>query len=235
MEIQISLYSGLLETERTIAVSHGDDGVITLLLHGGFGTFRWNGHQMTGDFHLDDSDPFTLTTFLKFVLAIYYEKSGILLHSSGVIWREEVWLFSGPSGVGKSTIANELRCDGALFSEDVCVVTMQSDQEMYAHATPFGDDRQRIDAVRSAPLAGIVFIQQSTETRVCNISTMDALRRLYRETRFFERDLISNQYFLNVVQNIVASGMCCNLEFRKDKLFWPKLEQWRLNRGGRHE
>lgn len=71
------------------------------------------------------SDPGTVRLFLLSITmaALLTQRQKILLHASAIILNEELILFTGESGAGKSSIAAELSRRGyTLFSDDVCVL-----------------------------------------------------------------------------------------------------------------
>ena len=71
-----------------------------------------------------------LTWFYGIVLsAILHLNDSFAMHASGVLYQEQLHLFCGNSGMGKSTLAAGLRSRGfALFTDDKCVLRWSVDQ-----------------------------------------------------------------------------------------------------------
>lgn len=70
--------------------------------------------------------------------ALLVQRNQILLHASAIIHENELILFLGDSGAGKSSIAAELSKRGyTIFSDDVCVLQpiLEKDKSVYAIAS----------------------------------------------------------------------------------------------------
>ena len=190
------------------------------------GSLILNNNLCRGRFDVGADGIFGLFVTLRIALALVMEETdGLLLHASGV-WREgKVYLFCGPSGAGKTTIAVDLRENGKNFSEDEIALEFDSAGQLIAHSTPFGETRTQRDCPDSAPVAGICFISQSKRTKLSRSDTQHAVEMLLRESRWFVRDLTTTQLVLNVIGRIVEKGLCYNLEFSKDTTFWSLLDE----------
>jgi len=77
--------------------------------------------------------------FLSSVMAaLLVQRNQILLHASAIIHNEQLVLFLGESGAGKSSIAAEMTKRGyALFSDDICVLNTvdQKENKMTAYSS----------------------------------------------------------------------------------------------------
>lgn len=76
-------------------------------------------------FPANDSDPSLVRIYCITICmaAALMQRRQFLLHASGIIYRNLVWLFAGESGAGKSSIAAELRKRGyPIFTDDTCLV-----------------------------------------------------------------------------------------------------------------
>lgn len=70
--------------------------------------------------------------------ALLVQRNQILLHSSAIIHENELILFMGESGAGKSSIAAELSKRGyTIFSDDICVLqpVLEEEKSVYAIAS----------------------------------------------------------------------------------------------------
>jgi hypothetical protein len=106
------------------------------------------------------------------------QSGGVLLHSAGVLCNGRLWLLAGKSGAGKSTSAALLRevCGVELVSDDRIIVR-KIDGWYVAYGTPWPGEA-KIAANRTAPLAGILFLDKSPHNRIDDISAVDAFERM---------------------------------------------------------
>lgn len=69
--------------------------------------------------------------------SILHQKGYVPLHASAIQHEQELILFCGKSGVGKSTTASFLKKRGySLFSDDICLIKPQEIQKGTVHAYP---------------------------------------------------------------------------------------------------
>ncbi|MBM3441503.1 MAG: hypothetical protein FJX89_02260 [Bacteroidetes bacterium] len=76
-------------------------------------------------FPANQADPLLVRIYCITVCmaAALMQRGQFLLHASGIIYRNLVWLFAGESGAGKSSIAAELRKRGfPIFTDDTCLL-----------------------------------------------------------------------------------------------------------------
>ncbi len=109
---------------------------------------------------------------------------GMMLHSSAVEYEGRAYLFSGPSGMGKSTHARLWR---EAFGEGVCVFNddkpalRRFDGKWFAYGTPWcGKDG--INQNKKVPLAGICFLRRGKENAIRRLSAAEILPRLMAQT-----------------------------------------------------
>ena len=112
------------------------------------------------------------------------EHDGLMLHASAIAYKGQAYLFSGPSGVGKST---HTRLWQSVFGEEVQVFNddkpalRRMDGRWYAYGTPWcGKDGININM--KVPLAGICFLRQAKENRISELSPEDAIPELVAQT-----------------------------------------------------
>ncbi len=109
---------------------------------------------------------------------------GFYLHSSAVELNGRAYLFSGPSGMGKSTHTRLWQqvfgADAQVFNDDKPALRLV-DGRWYAYGTPWcGKDG--INQNRKVPLAGICFLKQAPENRIRRLAPQDALGRIMAQT-----------------------------------------------------
>lgn len=97
-----------------------------------------------GKIKLNPINPlYPLGTFLRntYTFLVTLEDKGIVLHGAGILKGEEVYIFIGPSGAGKTTVTN-LSSDSIILSDDL-VMIKKVDGKFSVFPTPAWGDKQR--------------------------------------------------------------------------------------------
>lgn len=104
---------------------------------------------------------------------------GLVLHSSYIVYQGRAILFSGPSGMGKSTQAalwSKYR-DAEIINGDRALIRRGPDGTFWAHGICYSGT-SRICKNVSTPLAALVLLAQGTENTVKTLSGLSAFRAL---------------------------------------------------------
>lgn len=120
------------------------------------------------------SDDFRYDLFHALRLVYLYlaqRKGMIILHSASLLYREKAWLFSGHSGMGKSTHTNLWKelYDISLINGDLNLLAFENGQPV-VHGIPWCGT-SGICTTKTYPLGGIILIQQAPTDRVEELST----------------------------------------------------------------
>ena len=110
------------------------------------------------------------------ICANYLLKQGILhLHSSFVLYKDKALVFTGPSGIGKTTQAELWRdFQGALIvNGDACLLRRMEDG-WHAFGTPVHGSSPYCEN-REAPLSALVVLKQGSENRLERLDAFSAL------------------------------------------------------------
>lgn len=110
--------------------------------------------------------------------------NGLYLHASAVELDGRAYLFSGDSGVGKSTHTRlwqrEFGPGAQVFNDDKPALRCL-DGIWYAYGTPWcGKDH--INRNRKVPVAGICFLKQAEHNRIRRLTSTEVLRRIMTQT-----------------------------------------------------
>ncbi len=109
---------------------------------------------------------------------------GFMLHASAVVYKGKAYLFSAPSGTGKST-HTQLWCrkfgdDAYIINDDKPVIRL-TEGGMVVYGTPWsGKTDQNRNA--GAALQGICFLERAQENSIQEISTAEAVYRILNQT-----------------------------------------------------
>lgn len=118
--------------------------------------------------------------------------NGIMLHASAVAVDGKAYLFSGPSGTGKSThtrLWQQAFGDRAQVFNDDKPALRRMDGKWYAYGTPWcGKDG--INLNMRVPLAGICFLKQAKENSIARLTKKEAVYRVFSQTlhRFYRQE-----------------------------------------------
>ena len=134
--------------------------------------------------------------------------SGLYIHASAIELSGKAYLFSGVSGMGKST---HTRLWQSTFGESARVFNDDKpalrylDGIWYAYGTPWcGKDGININM--KAPLAGICFLKQASENKIRRLSAPEAIQKLLPQTlrRFKDgaNTLLLMEHLDNLIQRI---------------------------------
>lgn len=108
----------------------------------------------------------------------------MLVHSSALIYQDEAYLFSGDSGVGKTTHTKLwLKAFGDkvhIMNDDKPVVRLYDDHAV-VYGTPF-DGGSGIALNESYPLKAIIFIERGEQNSVRIPASREIIQKLYFQT-----------------------------------------------------
>ena len=127
----------------------------------------------------------------------------IMLHASAVVVDGYAYLFSGPSGMGKSThtrlYLDTFGQNAVIINDDKPTLRRQG-QTWYAYGTPWcGKDG--INRNLRAPLAGICFLHRG-DTLLRRISPAEAAVDLIRQTQHYQREKENVRMLLSLIDQL---------------------------------
>lgn len=133
--------------------------------------------------------------------------NGMVLHASALEYDGKAYLFSGPSGVGKSTHARlwqQLFGDAAQVFNDDKPALRFVDGQWYAYGTPWcGKDG--INQNKKVPLQGICFLIQSKENNIRRLSKEEAIGYIMSQTVYSFSQAWQTEQMLNVLDKLVRN------------------------------
>lgn len=144
------------------------------------------------------------------------EYNVILMHGSVVAVDGKAYMFSAPSGTGKSTHASLWR---KVFKDRVKMVNDDkpllklADGKIYAYGTPW-DGKHRLSTNMRAPLEGICFLHQAQKNEIKCISADEALKyvmnQVYRPTDPLMM-MKTLDYVEELLKKVPVYSMGCNM------------------------
>lgn len=147
-------------------------------------------------------------------LALKHHKTAI--HSASILYRERAWIFSGPSGTGKSTHTNLWKeiLSVPVLNGDLNLLSMSKDSPMI-HGIPWCGT-SGISTTASHPLGGIVLLQQHPTNQVVPLS--EDTKRLLILQRLISPNWTETLYdeSISIVNALVPDLLVCRLQCRPD-------------------
>lgn len=140
----------------------------------------------------------------------------IAVHSSSIIYKNKTFLFSAPSGVGKTTHINQwdaANIDHQIFNGDVCMCYLK-DGIPYAGGLPWSGTSESYTN-KNIPLGGVTFLKQGCNNEIRQLKLSDAALNLIARclSPNWNRALVSNSMDIveALVPNIISAALSCNI------------------------
>lgn len=108
------------------------------------------------------------------------EHDCIIFHAVAFVWNGRAWLLSAPSGTGKST---QYALWKTLYGEKVQMlngdkpIIKKTDDGFTVHPSPWAG-KENMGQNITAPLGGIIFLEQCGENSICRLSPAQAVGRV---------------------------------------------------------
>ncbi len=165
----------------------------------------------TTEFH---TDLFHAIRLLYLYLAGQYGMAA--LHSASILYKDRLWLFSGHSGMGKSTHTNLWKefYHTPVINGDLNLLTMQNGQPV-VHGIPWCGTSRTYDT-KTWPLGGIILLNKAPENRV-ELLTPDQKRLLAAQRLIspsWTKELWNRN--LEIVSAMADQILLCRLHCTKD-------------------
>lgn len=130
-------------------------------------------------------------------------EESLILHSSYIIHEDKTILFTAPSGTGKSTQADLWKKykHAEIINGDRSIMQV-TDHGVQSHSLPFCGS-SGININKSAPLAGIVMLEQAPENSIQKCPPAIAIRKLYSECSINNWNLEAVEYAFQIIEKIV--------------------------------
>jgi len=158
-------------------------------------------------------DPFIYPLGILVFIYLALFNNGLVIHASGVQDGEKGYLFTGLSGIGKSTMARLWQEKGAVIINDDRLAVMPDDNGFSIHNTPMPYYQ---DYPKSSRLNGIFLLKQSKENYCQPLKGASAMMRVMANCmqHFHTADLV--QQHLSIVESIAFKIPVFELGFKPD-------------------
>ncbi len=189
----------------------------------------------TNDFTKEFPAPYleSLALFRKLCNFCLDNANGIIFHSSAIMVDGEAYLFTAPSGTGKSTHARlwrELLGERAIMVNDDKPIVRLIDGDFYVYGTPWNGKHHLGNNCR-AKIKAICNIYQAKENAIRKATTAEMLMTILNQT-IRPNDAEKMDKLLSLVEKMLLSvdiySMGCNVSKEAAKLSYETMSGRKL-------
>jgi hypothetical protein len=186
---------------------------------------RWD--PLTGRGRVrQNPNPYALDSVLRILHSLVLaDRGGFLLHAASAINDGQAYLFSGVSGVGKTTLARLAPDSVTLLTDEISYVR-PSPAGYSAHGTPFAGELAKGGENTVAPVSALFFLEKGPENRVDELPPAEAVRRLMRNILFFAEDRELVEKLLATACDFVQKVPVRCLTFYPDARVWDEIRNF---------
>ena len=153
---------------------------------------------------------------------------GFIFHASALAVDGQGYLFTAPSGTGKSTHARlwrELLGDNVVMVNDDKPLIRKIGDEFKVFGTPW-NGKHRLSSNISCPVRAICVIEQAKENEIKKITSDEALPTLFNQTLRFD-DLCSMDKLISLINGLLKQvelyNLKCNISAEAAKMSYEAM------------
>jgi hypothetical protein len=179
--------------------------------------------------------PLGLDSLLRTALQLFSleRRSGVLFHASAVECDGQAYVFSGPSGAGKTTAAYLSARRGArVLAEEIVYVGLDA-REAYVGTLPFHQRDGATTRPEVVPLCRFYQLEQAAADRVVELRPARQVMALTATATIGLRHAMFMERALELCEALASRITVKRLEFRDSPDFWDAIDG--DVKGGAHE
>lgn len=175
----------------------------------------------------------SLAVYRKLCEKMTADYNGFIFHSSAIDVDGEAYLFTAPSGTGKSTHAalwRKLLGDRATMINDDKPIIRYIDGDFYVYGTAW-DGKHRLSANKRSKIKAICRIHQSPTNTISKISVKEIMPTLLNQT-LRPKNPADMMNLLDLIEKLVNKvdlyGLGCNISLDAAKLSYETMSGKKL-------
>ena len=168
--------------------------------------------------------PYAADSVLRIVHTLLLSRAhGFLLHASSVVRNGRAFLFTGPSGAGKTTIARLAPSDATVLTDEISYVRRVGERYL-AYGTPFAGEFSDSGEPVSAPVAAVFGLAWASEPGRERLAEGAAVQMLMRNILFFAEDRALIGHLLDTACDFAGAVPAFRLSFPPDARVWSAIQ-----------
>ena len=165
-------------------------------------------NQYRGEFPADSTDYYIeCYELVGKISAAMLPQGACLFHGVSFLWQGKAWILTAPPGTGKTTQyvlwKRRYGDEVSILNGDKPVLSF-TDGGILVSPSPWCG-KEGIQTLRSAPLGGIIYLQQAQENRIARLTPAQALQPLLRQFLLPRRDPDALCMVLPLLERILES------------------------------
>ena len=146
---------------------------------------------------------------------------GLSMHGAAMVRDGKGYLFVGPRGAGKTTVVRRWPGERVLGDDHAIVVREGASWRLYG--TPYTGREKTPCVAGDAPLAAILLLGKSSETRSRGATAAEAFRALVQQVIHIGREPDDTRRVVSLLEALVQSVPISRLEVSLSHPLWPAV------------
>lgn len=131
-----------------------------------------------------------------------------VFHGAAFVWREKAWIFTAPSGVGKTTQyalwKMQYKDEVTMLNGDKPVLECRADGGIYVHPSPW-QGKEDIGSMCSARLGGIICLTRGEENSIRRMRAGEALIPVFSQIIYYAENEKTADQALKIAEQILTT------------------------------
>jgi len=158
------------------------------------------------------------------------QHQGIMVHASGIVIKEKGYLFVGPSGAGKTTLANFWNKEkGVTVLNDERLIVRRKNSAFWLYGTPWNTTFSGCSS-KSAPLKKVFFISHAKKNTLQKATSPAIFFDLFSQLFLPYWNPASVRKTFKICENVLTEIPTFRLGFVKDRCIIPFLKKQGVGR-----